>query len=517
MPPAASIFNAPPAIAATARATRPLTPSFLALIAAIATTWLVLWFAGLPFPNGDDPFFAGAAIHLADTGQLANPWIVNWMHRITDVHADRFYVHPPFASYLLAAWLKLFGVSAASTSAYSCVVGALAASAAAVLLRQLRASIPAATLAALLVSVYLLHRGLRPEVPGIALLLAGQVLMTNRGNRFFFAGSVLTIASPFCHAFMLTLAGPALLLHLWVARGGPRHCGVFLARLRLMVFAAVVVLLLFLAAIRGELGAFINDFLGCAAQVRPPAGRIARFLEQLTIGWTFFPHLLALGSAASLVSWRLLAAPAERPTIALGLAIYTAMVGSGIFLYAPFAAVYAVMNACFLLLIWSPYLSGISRRAALVPALVFALWGLLEHSLDYTINRRAAPNDVAAIRQYVEQAKPTVVLFDASSLRYVFDFNPPPNAHDSAWCWAPGMSARWWSIDAMEDRDLWVVQPRPELKGAAAKLRPQPPRLFGRAFTSLQPADELIVIAGRAPAEPPTAFPFVAVRNHPAD
>ncbi|MGA3172648.1 MAG: hypothetical protein ABSE62_16730 [Chthoniobacteraceae bacterium] len=60
---------------------------------------------GYPFPYVDDPYYIGAGLNLGAGGGLANPLLENTAH---------FYGYPPLYSFLMAGWLKLFGVSASS-------------------------------------------------------------------------------------------------------------------------------------------------------------------------------------------------------------------------------------------------------------------------------------------------------------------------------------------------------------------------------------------------------------------
>lgn len=516
--PSAEAGSAPPrqtAAVAPSTATRPRHTA--ALLVTIPLIWLALWFGGLPFPNGDDPFFAGAAIHLSDTGQLANPWITGWMQWIPSVHLDRFYVHPPFASYVLAAWLSLFGVSAASTTAYACTFGALASTAAAALFLRRRTGLLPATLAASIVILYLLHRGLRPEGLGLALLFLGNLLLPIPRRTPWFIGSLLVLASPFCHAFLIIFALPTIAFQGWTTRDNRREPAAFLTRPRLTIAAGIVIAALFLAAIRFEVSAFLNDFFGHALIVTPSAGKLSRFFEQLAVGHTIIPNAAIFIAVALSLGWRFWSSPDERRSLLLTVCAYLVVVSGGILLYAPFTATYAVMFACFLTLVWATKLSAFPRFAALAPAGILTAWGLLEHGIEYAINRRTPPADLAAIERYVAESQPDTVLFDASALRYVFDFKPPPNSRDIAWSWSAGLSDRWWSLDATGPRDVWVRKSRPDLARFDPKLLLEAPTLFGRSFNSLQPARSIVVIAGAALPVPARRFPFSQLGPLPAN
>ena len=71
----------------------------------ISALWCLLALLGFPFPQTDDVYYIGAGINLANGGHLVNPMVEP---------LAPFYAYPPTQSYVIAGWLKLFGISAAS-------------------------------------------------------------------------------------------------------------------------------------------------------------------------------------------------------------------------------------------------------------------------------------------------------------------------------------------------------------------------------------------------------------------
>jgi len=504
--------------AATDRRESPATGGYgAALGGLLALLWLFLWKAGWPLPNGDDGFFAGAGINLARTGHLANPWISGWMHYIDGAHTDRFFIHPPFFPYAMALWLKIFGISASSLTGFACAAGATAAWAIARLLRLLGAGWPAAAAGSLMVSAYALSRGLRPETLGLALFLVGQGLMLDTGRARWTAGCLLTLASPGFHAIFAVMAAPALLLQFWIlgrAAEAARDFRPLRTRLALSLLAAAVLLLAFTLAIGAEFTGFIHDFLGHARLVTPHEGqKFARFIKEMTLGWEIVPNGLALATAVVTVAGACASSPALRSRIGPGLAAFSLMVCLGIGLYAQFSVSHVILAAAFIALASTARVGGFWRTALAAPAVVLVAWGCLQNGLQYWANSRAArPSEWRAARSYVEAARPDIVLFDASTLRYVFDFRPPGNSADRAWAWAPGLAERWWSPAALGERDVWVVNSDKLMGTAQAGLRPAPPRILGRSFPSVRISNGLAVIAG--PGLPgPEAGSFLFLRS----
>jgi hypothetical protein len=483
--------------------------SSLAPLAIALAIWLPLWLAGFPLPNGDDAFFCGAAIQWAKTGVLANPWITGWMQWIDGVHLDRFHVHPPFFSWVLSAWVKIFGVSTAVMTGFSCAVGFVATVAATQLLRRLGAIWPAAVVGALMIAAHLLHRGLRPEPLGLAVLLCGQVLMLGSTRAQWTAGCLLTMASPGCHAMLFAVATPAMLLHFAALRRDV-SAPAWRDRLLLGAGAAGAVVVIFAVAIRGELRAFLHDFLGHAQIATPQTGhRAARFFKQLLLGWERWPNLFVLAAVTLLAAQNVLTHARQRQMILLSFAACGLLAAIGIALYAPFAVAYVVMATAFAALVWSRRASGAQALLLTMPAATLLGWSVLQQSVQFTADRQAAnPAAWAAAREYAVSTIPDFVLFDAMTLRYVFDFRPPERSADLSWSWSKGMPNRWWSPAALGERDLWVVSAVSRAGGAKVVPDPTPVTFLGLRINSARPSNRAVVVAGDSLRPPPLPLPL---------
>jgi hypothetical protein len=489
-------------------------PPAAIFVGGLLLAWLTLWATGWPLPNGDDGFYTGGAIHLVKTGVLANPWLAGWMQWIPGVHLDRYFIQPPFQPWVLAAWLKLFGISSASVTGFACLTDALAAWAGAHLLRRLGCSWPAATAAAAMISVYLLTRGLRTDAVGLLVLLAGQILLLAPGRTRWTLGCLLTMAACGVQAYLLTVATPVLLLHLGIAwfRGAAAHDYRDLrAKLARSLVAALAVGLLFLLAIKGELAAFLHDFLGHARTITPPPGhKLASFLQLLTVGFEIVPNLFVLGVSVLGIAYLGGREPRLRPALWAGGATLFLMAALGVNLYAQYSAKYVVMAAAFAALAGSSRAQGFLRKTLYAPAVVLAAWGALGHGLQYWTNRRTAqPAAWRAAQRYVAETRPAFVLFDAATLRYVFNFDPPEASADLSWSWSGGLADRWWSPARLEARDLWVVNATGLRGTSEGKYTLPPARIFGRIIASMRPSNGLVAIAGSALPEPATPFLFL--------
>jgi len=130
-----------------------------------------LWLLDFPKPTSDDLFYVGAGLNLAGGGDYSNPLIVR-----QEFPSHFFFVYPPLPSYALAAWLKLFGISSASVTAYPILNCLIITGATIVILRRHKAPVWLEWLVPLGVAFVFLQLGLRAESTAVALLMAGFAL-----------------------------------------------------------------------------------------------------------------------------------------------------------------------------------------------------------------------------------------------------------------------------------------------------------------------------------------------------
>lgn len=128
----------------------------------------LLWTLDFPKPFIDDLFNIGAALNMADGGTFSNPLLVR-----QQFPTSCYFFHPPLQSYLLSAWLKGFGISAASLAGFQCLVYLLTCGATIAILRRHRAPSLLEWLAPLGVSSAFLPIGLRHEPLSAALTMTG--------------------------------------------------------------------------------------------------------------------------------------------------------------------------------------------------------------------------------------------------------------------------------------------------------------------------------------------------------
>lgn len=170
-------------------------PKLLPLLLATVLFYIVLWCLGFPQPTYDDLFYTGAALHMAAGGDFSNPLIARQMFP-----SHYFFVYPPLHSYVLAGWLKVFGISCASQTGFMIVNSIIICAATLSILRRRKAPGWALWLVPLGAAFAFLPAGLRPETLATALVMAGFDLSERRatGRWLFGLGFVLMMLGASC-------------------------------------------------------------------------------------------------------------------------------------------------------------------------------------------------------------------------------------------------------------------------------------------------------------------------------
>ena len=152
--------------------------------------WL-LWIWDFPHPMCDDLFYSGAGLNLASGGDLSNPLLVRqhfpW---------HLFLIYPPVHSYVLAGWLRILGVSAATMTGFQILNYCIISTSTIVYLRRQKAPGWLEWLVPLGVAAAFLPFGLRTEPLAVALTIAGFGLLecwSKRGIALFVGVFLLSL------------------------------------------------------------------------------------------------------------------------------------------------------------------------------------------------------------------------------------------------------------------------------------------------------------------------------------
>ncbi len=470
-------------------------------LALIALIWLLLWLAGFPLPNVDDSFFTGVGISLARNGQLTNPWVTGWMGYLEGVHPSKFLVQPPLYPHIMAAWIKGFGVSAASLTGFACTLGFLATIFAWLTFSRLTGDRLTAALATAVVGAALLQRGLRPEPLAIACFFSGQWLLLARPRPGgWLAGGIANSAAVLTHPIWAILVVPATLIQI--------H-RVWRARLRLpILFAALMSGIAIVAvALLGYLGrdwpAFVHDLAVHGRFVSRDMNRWEAFFTHLSFGYEKYVRslLLIMAIAATAIAARHHRARVN--TIAAGFGL---MLVIGVALYAAQTTVYLVLSLAILPLLYPR--TGMNRWLGVAPASLFIGWFTLQTSLQLAGDRQWDERTLRTpLAAYLESAQPDLVVFDAATLRWQFDYRPPAGSIDLTWAWSPGRPDRFWNPAAIGPRDVWVIDPAWSDLHLPAKVRRGNLVLARRTFNSVRSSRACLVIVG-ADLPAPASLPF---------
>ena len=392
----------------------------------------VLWLLDFPKPDYDDLFQAGAAFHMAEGGDFSNPLI-----RRQEFPGHYFFVYPPLHSYLLAGWLKVFGINASSSTAYnicSCIVISIATI---WILRRHGASVWLQWIVPLGVCFGVMPLGLRAEPMAVALAMTGFAITesekASKNGLLQWTGFFLLIlgasAAPRVMVFVTALAIYAG-YRLWAQASSVRERWNTVLR---WFGAAAVAGFLFLLMIGFRVADFLRTFRFHAA------GRISH--DKV---WVFKDYIFGLGylqwplllMPLALVIWILrkpkdrLSWPALLLAMAAPLAFCTGGLGSGTTWWA-----FLVM----LLLAGSAVKMMPLKTAIGLQVCVFLILAMVDRKIAgecVGIVSGHIKRDTGDELAEVKNIRPTPdhpVLLDAWVARYVYGYRLPEGMIDAEW------------------------------------------------------------------------------------
>jgi len=404
------------------------------LVVVLLALWGGIFAAGLPAPSGiDDLSYIDASFSLAATGRLEAPAMERYLSMW---HTLGYCIQPPFYNYLLAAWLALFGISAASVLAFYALCYFLGSWAWWELLDFFGVGITARVLALIAFVPYILAACLRPEPVGLALLFAGLLILgSGRRGSLFLGFLTLGLASGVAvnllpAAVTLSLAVLAVRYRGRIASNGPGELTEIAVPL---ILAIVVFLLLFSVLIRFHFHDFLVQFRDAVQARRGPPFYLAprEFFSYLLQYWR---PVLVLPGFAGLMAVGLLScgkagrALPERVRYLIWSCAGMAVIGVfyrpgnlGGFTLFGWVAIFAFITA-------GPWRSGL-KAAGLAGTLGFWLisQSLMLASLAET--RSLAPVERARLQTELAE-HPGRLVIDDFSARYLFDYRLPPGTLD---------------------------------------------------------------------------------------
>ncbi len=456
---------------------------------ALGLFWLLLAAHGFPPPSEDDLYFIGAALNLAQGGEFVNPLLGRWAEQTV----ERFFVQPPFHSYVLAGWLLLTGISTQSLLAFQALCHLSISLFTALILRAYRYPLWANGAIALPLAFWLAARGLRPEALAMAFLAAGLWFLTRDrpwryGLGFALLGASL-LSLPVNLVFSTALGGMLVVSQAWQRqRQQGLTLGYGLPRLAALLGAIALDFLLLLLCLQFRLGQFLADFTWHAALRRAPLGRFweaVGFLLDIGYNQALLGSLGALyGLLLGLLVWRWSAAPLTLKVPSLTLAIATPL---SLFAYAN-TLTYQLNFFCWLGVVLLLAQLPLGSRARLGLVTLGALVLLINQSPNVVAllaqERTVDPAQVAMMHQYIQQHPEKTYLIDSTTARLAFDYRLPPRVLDWGFSTGDPRVQVPTSLKQKADNEVWLIA---RYQAWHVADLPDYPRatLWGRTFPSL--------------------------------
>ncbi len=464
--------------------------------------WSLLFTLGAPKPNFDDVYFVGAAISLAERGELVNPYLAD----LTPRAVDRYYLHPPFYPYALAGWLRLLGTSTDSLRSFQIGCGILFSLSVAVAFRR-RGFPPLQTfLVVLFFTAWTAPLGLRPDAFVGALLALGMALLDARSRLSQAAGLTIVGFAVAAVPPYIAPAVPLLLLALGTAarREGVKPLVLLRRRIPDIVGGAGIVTMLFVAAIHGEVGRFFSDYLWSASLYAIPIAETLSFIAGIfAIGYKRFTDLPVLAWYVVLAGLAFWHRGGQRRHVALGVTAGAA----GILLMLLYPRTLNYGSSFFFLWVGIAFMIPAlpwGRPARWTAASVSVLLFLANNSTEVVMLLCREPVPVAeveAVGRRIPALAGRRILFDEYAARLVFDFRMPEGA--LAWNFSHlGVDHDYPMIDEKKPGDAWVISVL-HAREAGVPSNAAPARIFGREFHSIVANPGEIILLEPDDAPPP--------------
>lgn len=381
-----------------------------------AAFWVAYWRYDLPLPFFDDIAFAGTAVRLATGHGFGNPWLRDWMD------ANPFFIYPPAYFYIVAGWLKLFGVSAFALQTLYALLGVVITLSFGAVFRSITSAGGWVYFAlSFVVLSAISYDGFRPDTVGLAVLGLGLYV----GTRFqrevaVFLATLLHLVAIMTAPSLATYSVGLGFWTFWTRFLRPADGRQRLRACLPVVLAVALSVLAFFLMIDFRLKDFLEAF-GINSEARrvfwPPGNLLAL---HPVVG------LLAVLANTAFVFTRRGNIKAQE--------LY--LVVSGCLLASFFVHVHDIAFNFFLfsgvLVLWMA-IAGHRYDAAFAVAYIAALIAFNGPLLEFMALRHPAdPREYDRAKQIAAHAasEGRTVIFDAVALRYVFNENPPPQYVD---------------------------------------------------------------------------------------
>ena len=386
----------------------------------------------IPAPTGgNDTVFVPPALDFA-LGRPMSALILKDVSEFHGVNPDRWLAQPPLFQQILGTWLRVFGISNASMRFFMAALSVAICGALLAIMRRFKIHSAWIAPAAVMLFVLELHGlGLRPEICGMTLLVAGVAFAFQRdlpgaflaGVCWTGAGLVLQQAGIYAGLFFLAA---------WVDIAfSSKPMARRLSRAGALALGTVPLALCFLWGIGWDLPRFWNTYAvtlkGAAGVADSRATLLATYYQCIALGWEWIlfvaviPLFLVLIAAVPTLRDRL--ARGFVVAIVAGLVINVLLVRGGLYRVVFMHLIVALPAYC-LLGGWRRHAQGLRLGlAVLCPGLGLAvtLPSLIAHFSQM-------PDNVDAVRRALVDCKPLAIYFNDSVSWNVYGWRLPSEA-----------------------------------------------------------------------------------------
>ncbi|MFB2833817.1 glycosyltransferase family 39 protein [Floridanema evergladense] len=474
----------------------------------IVTFWTVLFLFRYPLPHEDDLFFIGAAINLAKGGEFTNPLLEAWNSVFS---SGKFYYHPPFHSFTLAAWLKLAGISTTSLLFFQYLCYNIFSLCLALLLRFY--AFPRVTALCTTIIYAAWHcnpnpfqsSGFRHDALGMAYLALGLWLLTKDSWLRYFLGfcflGIAVFTSPITSAYAISFGIAIIIINFINNKNNKNFPKYKYVTLRLLAFVAAIclVVILFLICINFDFHGFKSVFALHASYRRTSTIEaipvfikfITRYYGYILLLPTYILYiLLSLGiywKKDRINNWKLkILLVGSNIGIILNVLFYAGAIWFSF--YFCWVGIVSIISVMF------KERSKIRIYAFLVATLIF----LSSQSLNILslIEREyVTESQYQKIREVVLDKPKRKYAIDEIAARFVFDYKLPKNS--IAWNFIkPAPDAYPISAKDKKPGTIWIVS-KSKLGHYVPEMQPDYPRVefMGRKFNSLpkKPFDVILI------------------------
>ena len=430
-----------------------LSPAFGSLL-----FFVVIWRLDFPSPHVDDLFHIGAGINLASGGDYSNPLLVR---QEQDFGTRYFFSYPPVHSFLLALWLKVFGITAWSMAGFFCAAMWISSASAAVVLKRNGAPVLFSWLVPLGFTFALMPIGMRPEISSIALALAGFALAgagaRSIGRMFF--GYLLIFLGGAC-APRITVFAAALvvcaMIEFWRKNRGDTSA---VRRMVLVIFLALLLtLVIFAAMIDFRIMEFWKTFHFHSSRVSGKSVEQIKDFVRHELGILQWPWiLLPIGMALYYLRKKKdeLTITGTILVAAFFVTIFIGGLGKGSLWWMSLSTVFLVAA-----LTKSTSARSVVIQAVFAAMLLFANRKVLANVYGLASGNIVLHEDDNRNRELrtLQSTPEHPLLVDAAAARYVFDYRMPQNAVDLGFAAPfPGGIPGELSADELRPNDVFMT------------------------------------------------------------